>query len=284
MEFDTKKINSQSSFSSTKSQTKLVNKRLRFQVSGGGKGSKEKKLNFSDLSLASELKEEKQDNNKCFNFLSLVQKAKNIPLRDLTQLQEDIIYAIETLNKSLFIDLGGLSSINMNFKINGNLDFPLGVAWNKSSTEIASLILENPTVDPHQINKDGANSFWMAWQGGKDEILPILIKKDINYLIKTGNGINSLHIAVINNHLNVVSYLTDINFPLNIRVSWGPTAICIAAEMGHLEIVKLLVGSGANINKLSENGYGALYWSIQNKNTQIAKFLVEKGAKMVLSK
>lgn len=26
---------------------------------------------------------------------------------DLTQLQEDVIYAIETLNKALFIDLGG---------------------------------------------------------------------------------------------------------------------------------------------------------------------------------
>lgn len=28
-------------------------------------------------------------------------------VNDLTQLQEDIIYAIETLNKAFFIDLGG---------------------------------------------------------------------------------------------------------------------------------------------------------------------------------
>ena len=37
---------------------------------------------------------------------------------DLTQLQEDVIYAIESLNKALFIDLGGCGSINLEFEVN----------------------------------------------------------------------------------------------------------------------------------------------------------------------
>lgn len=37
-------------------------------------------------------------------YLTQKQQKRN---NDLTQLQEDIIYAIETLNKAFFIDLGG---------------------------------------------------------------------------------------------------------------------------------------------------------------------------------
>lgn len=60
--------------------------------------------------------------------MDLVEKSRDTPIIDLTQLQEDIVYAVETLNKALFMDLGGLGSINMDFEVNGNGDFPLGVA------------------------------------------------------------------------------------------------------------------------------------------------------------
>lgn len=37
---------------------------------------------------------------------------------DLTQLQEDIIYAIESINRTFFIDLGGWGSIDLDFEVN----------------------------------------------------------------------------------------------------------------------------------------------------------------------
>ena len=46
---------------------------------------------------------------------------------ELTQLQEEIA-SIESLNKALFIDLGGLGSVGMDFEVNDNGDFPLGLA------------------------------------------------------------------------------------------------------------------------------------------------------------
>jgi ankyrin repeat protein len=114
---------------------------------------------------------------------------------DLTQLQEDIIYAIETFNKALFIDLGGWGSISMDFEVNKKGDFPLGIACGRSSAEVALLLLENPTVDLQRVDKIGANWFWLACEGDKYEILPLLIDHGINYLIKTTDGRNGLHVA-----------------------------------------------------------------------------------------
>lgn len=72
-------------------------------------------------------------------------------------------------------------------------------------------------------------------------------------------------------------------FPLNIRVDKGPTSLTLASEVGDFEIVKLLVKAGANINKLGEDGVGPLYKAIEKNNTEIAHYLVDNGAKMVLS-
>lgn len=119
---------------------------------------------------------------------------------DLTQLQEDIIYAIESLSKPFFIDLGGWNSIDLDFEVNKNGDFPLGIACERSSAQLVSLILGNPTVDPHRVNNDGANGFWLACYGGKEENLPILVDQGINYLIVTKDGRNGLHCAVQRNH------------------------------------------------------------------------------------
>lgn len=46
----------------------------------------------------------------------------------LTHMQEEIIYAIETLNYTFFIDLGGSLEINLDFDCDMDKNFPLGIA------------------------------------------------------------------------------------------------------------------------------------------------------------
>lgn len=145
-------------------------------------------------------------------------------------------------------------------------------------------MISNPTCDIHRTDKKGANCFWLACENGKHEILPTLVEKEINYLIITKDGRNALHAAAFNNHPKVVDYIIQMKtFPLNVRVNKGTTAVAIAAEQGHFEIVKLLVEAGVNINKLSSDGVGPLYRAIDNNHTEVAHYLVEKGAKMVMS-
>jgi ankyrin repeat protein len=72
-------------------------------------------------------------------------------------------------------------------------------------------------------------------------------------------------------------------FPLNIRIKDSVTALTLAAELGHSQLVKMFTEAGANLNKLSNKGVGPLYKAIEKGHTQIAHYLVKKGAKMVLS-
>ena len=49
-------------------------------------------------------------------------------------------------------------------------------------------------------------------------------------------------------------------------------------------MLQLQYDAKVNINKLSNKGIGPLYKAIENEHQDVAKFLVEKGAKIVLSK
>jgi ankyrin repeat protein len=52
----------------------------------------------------------------------------------------------------------------------------------------------------------------------------------------------------------------------------------IAARSGHLDIVKFLVESGADIDLRNSCGETALYTAIDNNHTKVAEYLIEKGA------
>ncbi|RGE37225.1 ankyrin repeat domain-containing protein [Comamonas testosteroni] len=58
----------------------------------------------------------------------------------------------------------------------------------------------------------------------------------------------------------------------------GWSALQAAAENGHLEIVKLLVGAGANLNYSSKEGT-ALQGAIMAKQTAVIQYLRSVGAK-----
>jgi ankyrin repeat protein len=51
-----------------------------------------------------------------------------------------------------------------------------------------------------------------------------------------------------------------------------------ASQYGHIEIVRLLVDKGAQIDLQGINGFTALIVACMNESTEIVKLLLEKGA------
>jgi len=59
----------------------------------------------------------------------------------------------------------------------------------------------------------------------------------------------------------------------------GTTPLCIASEEGHLEVVKYLIGNGANINQAkTKNGATPLLTASLNGHLDVVKHLIEKKA------
>ncbi len=93
-----------------------------------------------------------------------------------------------------------------------------------------------------------------------------------------------------NNTTNLI-YVIDNNDVIKIKkiLRWGVyinyrdqragyTPLIAACEVGNIEVVKLIIKYGANINKTDYGGNTPLIHALVNKKENIIKFLVEYGA------
>lgn len=62
------------------------------------------------------------------------------------------------------------------------------------------------------------------------------------------------------------------------RRTTGTTALFFAAQSGHLEVVKILLEAGANLELASQDGGNALFVAVQSGNVKIVKELLDAGA------
>ena len=145
----------------------------------------------------------------------------------LSKLQEDIITAIETLNYSLFVDLGCTTIVDLNFMFSsgGNLMYPIMSAAAKGSQEMLDLVLLNKTVNIHVKNDNGVNSYWIGCMYGHGQILKILAERGIDIFCFNQNKINCMHLAVTKNYPHIVEMLLESDFPLDMETLDGMTAL-----------------------------------------------------------
>lgn len=69
----------------------------------------------------------------------------------------------------------------------------------------------------------------------------------------------------------------DVNHKL---IDTGTSPLISAARRGHLEVVKVLLAGGANINLIDYGVGTALYWAANDGQLEMIKFLIDHGAKL----
>ena len=67
--------------------------------------------------------------------------------------------------------------------------------------------------------------------------------------------------AAEDGHLEVVKFLIDVGIDINGKNNEGYTSLMLAAIFNHLNIVKFLIKGGVNINAKSDDGWTALFYS-----------------------
>ena len=112
--------------------------------------------------------------------------------------------------------------------------------------------------------EDFEPDIFIAAKEGKLSSVQYLIEKEginVNKQAKKyyGNktiykGDTALHIACENNHLQIVQYLIEKGANIEIQDCGGKTSLHFASLYGNTEVVKYLVSKGANKNAKTKNG------------------------------
>jgi hypothetical protein len=88
-------------------------------------------------------------------------------------------------------------------------------------------------------------------------------------------GFSLLMLAARENYREVAIVLLDRKANINQRTSFGDTALMLASFKGNLDMARLLVARGAQVQHA---GWAPLHYAAFEGKTEVIRFLLEKGA------
>lgn len=134
----------------------------------------------------------------------------------------------------------------------------------------------------------GHTALQAASQNGNIDIIKILLKYNVDLEIEDKDGDRAIHHAAFGDEPDVIELLalnssrnspsTSIGIDLNSRNKKRQTALHIAVNKGHLNVVKVLIKFGALISLQDADGDTPLHDAISKKNDLIIDLLLEANA------
>ena len=189
----------------------------------------------------------------------------------------------------------------------GNLDGILKLGINLNKEHWVNII--------NQFDNRGLTVLHLAMEVGSLDLVKFLVEKgaDIHKEV-VGNdatGWNSLHFAAFDNRTEIIKYLVsagaDVNkvsvagrwLPLKVAITrgWvdsslllinlgsnvlgeddkGFTLLHEAVNLGLYDVIKALIGKGADVNARAKNGSTPIDWAVMRNDKKTIKFLIEAG-------
>lgn len=155
---------------------------------------------------------------------------------------------------------------------------PLHMAAYSGEENVVRLLLnfEGVQVDAPTANL-GFNPLHLACGGGHTSVVGLLLSRSSELLeSKDASGKASLHIAATMGHKQMVEVLLGQGAEIDAidKELWTPL-IC-ASQAGHLDVVKLLVESGASPLAKTSKGQSAIWFAAAENNVDVLSYLMKK--------
>lgn len=123
-------------------------------------------------------------------------------------------------------------------------------------------------------------AIFAAAEGGDLATVISLVKKDPTLVNAKGiAGRTPLHLAVLHDHKDVVTFLLDKSANVNARTDMGVTPLHEAAQAGSIGMLKLLLGRHADMMAKDAKGRTPLDYAEEWDEPKAAEFLRTQGGR-----
>lgn len=254
--------------------------------------------------LADELAKGKKADKKQIKVLEGLVASAPAPTKETRQ--SPLEYAIGNSNcvecVKLLLDAGAKTDVRDPLE-KGNLIYTLASSAAEPEVRINGWKSVIPTYENNMGFKfpDWFKKLDSTRCGRAEDILMLLLKKNIDVNdTNTTYGYTALGRALFYKKISIANLLlkngADPKIPCKYFIAAAKSTniqypICMAAEVGNLETMKLMIEKGANINQVAKggslltmsnlsggDGYTPLILAISSGNIDVATFLIEKGA------
>ena len=163
--------------------------------------------------------------------------------------------------------------------LQGSFRTPLWWAAHEGHEAAVRLLLDRG-ADPNVLDEDHESPLLRACYGGSESVVRLLVCCDADPTLPNRQGQTALHFAAmnpLNGHVLAPLLKADADL-LNARdVDGGFTALHYAVESGSTEMVKCLIGAGADVNLPDGSGNTPLHHACRNDNGELIRLLVREG-------
>jgi uncharacterized protein len=126
---------------------------------------------------------------------------------------------------------------------------------------------------------DGFTPLGLAAFFGHSQAVEVLLDGGAEVNVSSRNALKAvpLRSAVVAGHLDIARLLVARGADVNARGEGGETPLHEVAGMGRVEFARLLLDHGADINARGDDGKTPLTVALDNKQTEMANFLRSRG-------
>ncbi|XP_046569110.1 protein VAPYRIN-like [Haliotis rubra] len=136
-------------------------------------------------------------------------------------------------------------------------------------------IVSHELVDINSRGKCGWTPVMIAAEGGRRELVDLLVRRGCDLSLTDDDGNTILHVASIKGHLKIVRYiLSKKTVDVNITGHCTRTAVMVAARFGHRKVFDVLVKNGSDLSTVDSDGNNSLHTACIGGHVEIVKYIL----------
>ncbi|XP_075437754.1 uncharacterized protein LOC142476069 [Ascaphus truei] len=156
---------------------------------------------------------------------------------------------------------------------------PLHLASQSGHENLVRLLLNYPGVQADSpTNLQGSTPLHLAAQNGHTAVVGLLLSKSTSQLhLKDKRGRSCLHLAAANGHIEMMRALIGQGAEINVTDKNGGCPLHFAAKSGFLDTVRFLVECGANPTLECKDGKTPIQYAAADNHQEVVSFLLKRN-------